>query len=78
MAHIHYPLVGDPVYGGRLKLPSNCDDLLRHSLQNFKRQALHARKLGLEHPGTGQWLEWQVAVPDDMQELKQLLSSREL
>ncbi|MDX2505798.1 MAG: 23S rRNA pseudouridine(1911/1915/1917) synthase RluD [Gammaproteobacteria bacterium] len=75
MAHIHCPLVGDPVYGGRLKLPPDCDESLKHFLQHFKRQALHARKLGLQHPDTGAWLEWKVEVPDDMQELKHLLST---
>ena len=74
MAHIHYPLVGDPVYAGRLKLPADCDDTLKEFLQHFKRQALHARKLGLKHPDTGEWMEWEVEVPDDMQELKILLS----
>lgn len=73
MAHIRYPLVGDPVYAGRLRLPPDCSEELKNFLLNFKRQALHARKLGLEHPVSGQWLEWEAELPDDMQQLKQLL-----
>jgi len=74
MAYLNFPLVGDQVYAGRLRLPPDCDDSLKQFLNNFKRQALHARKLGLEHPRTKQWLEWEVAVPDDMAELKRLLT----
>lgn len=76
MAHINYPLVGDPVYAGRLKLPPDSDESLKQFLQNFRRQALHARKLGLEHPESGEWMEWEVEAPDDMQELKHLLTNR--
>ena len=75
MAHIHYPLVGDPVYAGRLKLPPDCSDELKTFLLNFKRQALHARKLGLEHPQSGSWLEWVVEPPADMLTLKALLKA---
>jgi len=69
MAHIHYPLVGDHVYGGRLKLPAAADEHTRQMLQTFKRQALHAYRLGLQHPATGEAVEWQVDVPSDMQAL---------
>ena len=73
LAYLNFPIVGDPVYGGRLRLPPDCDQELKQFLKEFKRQALHARKLGLEHPENGQWLEWEVAVPDDMAKLKGLL-----
>ncbi|MBD3671055.1 MAG: 23S rRNA pseudouridine(1911/1915/1917) synthase RluD [Gammaproteobacteria bacterium] len=69
MAHIHYPIVGDPVYGGRLKLPASCTDELVTVLREFRRQALHAYHLGLVHPETGEVCEWQVELPDDMQAL---------
>ena len=45
MAHINHPIVGDPVYGGRLKLPKGCTDELVETLRSFKRQALHATLL---------------------------------
>lgn len=73
MAHIHYPIVGDPVYGGRLKLPAACRQELTECLQGFRRQALHAFRLGLLHPASGQSLEWQVDLPEDMQRLIRLL-----
>lgn len=74
LAHINYPVVGDPVYAGRLRLPPDCDEILKQYLKHFKRQALHARRLGLKHPDTGEWIEWQVDVPSDMQILKELLN----
>ena len=73
MAHKHYPLLGDPVYGGRLKYPAGCNDELKTAIEAFKRQALHAKKLGLEHPQSGDWLSWQVEAPHDMQHLYHLL-----
>ena len=74
MAHIGFPLVGDPVYGGRLKLPKGASPDLIASLSGFKRQALHAWKLGLEHPDTGEHMEWEAEIPADMQELLKILA----
>lgn len=69
MAHIHYPLVGDPVYGGRLRLPKRCSEALANTLREFQRQALHAGRLGLIHPHTGKTLEWKARLPADMEQL---------
>ena len=69
MAHLRLPLVGDPMYSGRFQMPKDCGAELETVLRSFKRQALHAEKLGLIHPRTGEYCEWQQAVPDDMQEL---------
>lgn len=66
MAHIRYPLLGDPVYGGRFRLPPACSEKLEVCLRNFRRQALHAAKLGLDHPETGQYCEWETNLPNDM------------
>ncbi len=74
MAHIRYPLVGDALYGGRPRLPKAADAELIDCLRQFSRQALHARRLGLIHPGSGQESEWQVDMPDDMQKLTEILS----
>ncbi len=73
MAQIRYPLVGDQVYGQRLRLPPDCSDALADMLCNFKRQALHAARLGLEHPSSGEMMEWEAALPEDMQQLVALL-----
>ncbi len=69
MAHINYPVVGDPLYGGRLKIPAGASEELKSALRSFRRQALHAFKLGFEHPEHGEWMEWECAIPDDMQQL---------
>ncbi|MBI3187834.1 MAG: 23S rRNA pseudouridine(1911/1915/1917) synthase RluD [Gammaproteobacteria bacterium] len=78
LTHIHYPIIGDPVYGGRLQLPRAASDLLKTTLRGFKRQALHAAKLGLEHPVTGEYLEWETPLPEDMQQLIRVLASEDL
>ncbi len=69
MAHIRYPLVGDAVYGGRLRIPSGCGRELAERLRGFKRQALHAGRLGIFHPVTGEAMEWRAALPDDLAQL---------
>jgi 23S rRNA pseudouridine1911/1915/1917 synthase len=66
MAHFKHPLIGDPLYGGRLRLPKGTTEELREALAAFQRQALHARKLTLEHPKTGETLSWEVPMPEDM------------
>jgi 23S rRNA pseudouridine1911/1915/1917 synthase len=66
MAYIRYPLVGDPVYGGRLRLPAGASPELRQRLQGFRRQALHARRLGFVHPLSGDWVEWEREAPEDL------------
>jgi len=78
MSHINYPLVGDQVYGGRFQMPADCNPALADALRNFKRQALHAAKLGLEHPETGEYCEWEQPIPEDMQNLLKLLAENEL
>lgn len=69
MAHIHYPLVGDPVYGGRLRIPPAATPELDKVLRAFKRQALHAASLGFVHPLSGESVSWQAELPEDMQQL---------
>lgn len=69
LAHIRTPVFGDQVYGSRPKFPPNCSDELRQAIESFKRQALHARKLGLVHPKSGEFLSWEVEAPEDMQHI---------
>lgn len=66
MAHIRHPIVGDPVYGGRLRLPPGAGDALIATLRGFNRQALHATRLALAHPETGEDMEWEAEPPADM------------
>lgn len=78
MSHINYPLVGDQTYGGRFQMPAECNPALADALRNFKRQALHATKLGLDHPEAGEYMEWEQPMPEDMQNLIKLLTENEL
>ncbi|MEW6352860.1 MAG: 23S rRNA pseudouridine(1911/1915/1917) synthase RluD [Pseudomonadota bacterium] len=73
MAHIHHPLVGDPLYGGRLRIPKGASEQLIDTLRNFKRQALHAGSLGLIHPRSGAAMQWSAPLPADMARLLEAL-----
>ncbi|MBZ9558953.1 MULTISPECIES: 23S rRNA pseudouridine(1911/1915/1917) synthase RluD [unclassified Modicisalibacter] len=66
MAYRRYPLIGDALYGGRLKLPAGAGDDLKDLLRHFPRQALHARKLAFVHPVSGETLTLRAPLPDDM------------
>ena len=77
LAHLGYPLVGDPVYGGRTRIPAGARPEVLAVLQGFRRQALHAEKLGILHPSSGTYLEWQAALPADFSGLLEALRSRE-
>lgn len=68
-AYRRHALVGDPVYGGRLALPSGAGDELVSALRRFKRQALHAARLAFLHPAKGETVVLEAAPPDDFQNL---------
>ena len=69
LAHIHHPLVGDPLYGGGLRLPKGATPELVAALRGFRRQALHAERLAFEHPVTGEALAFEAKRPADMEAL---------
>ena len=69
MQSIRHPIVGDPVYGGRQRIPSQADEAFIQHLRGFHRQALHAFRLSLDHPVTGEHMSWQAPLPEDMVEL---------
>jgi 23S rRNA pseudouridine1911/1915/1917 synthase len=69
LAHAGFPLVGDPVYGGRRRIPAGCSPQLAAELAAFARQALHAARLKLHHPVTGREMAWEAPLPADMQHL---------
>ena len=66
MAHLKHPIIGDPLYGGALKLPRGASDELIAALRGFKRQALHAETLEFVHPVTGETVRNTAPVPADM------------
>ncbi len=74
MAHIRHPLLGDSLYGGRLKLPPRINDQLAAQIQGFKRQALHARRLSLEHPRSHQMVSFEAPIPDDLTQMLDALN----
>ena len=69
LAHVGYPIVGDPVYGGRRRLPAGASPALKSALEGFKRQALHAEKLGFVHPKSGKNVSYSAPMPEDFVEL---------
>ena len=77
MAHKHYPLVGDPTYGGRPRIPKGASDELIAALRGFPRQALHARALGLFHPETGEEVHFDCPLPEDIKGLLNVLESED-
>jgi 23S rRNA pseudouridine1911/1915/1917 synthase len=69
LAHLGHPLVGDPVYGGRRRVPPGASPALLTALAAFERQALHAARLELEHPASGKPLEFEAPLPADFRDL---------
>lgn len=73
LAHIGHALIGDPLYGGGLKLPKGPSAELTATLRGFRRQALHAEKLAFIHPATGEPMAFSVERPDDLRVLIEAL-----
>jgi len=73
MSHIEHPLIADPMYGGKIRFPKKADEKLKEVLKKFNRQALHAKKLTLSHPITGEEMSWKASLPKDLQDLLQAL-----
>lgn len=71
--YIGFPLVGDPVYMSRVKVPAGASELLTDTLRGFKRQALHAAKLGLVHPRTKEEMLFEAPWPADFTTLVEVL-----
>jgi 23S rRNA pseudouridine1911/1915/1917 synthase len=74
MAHRRYPLVGDPTYGGRPRIPRGASEALISALRGFPRQALHAQALGLIHPATAEEVRFECPLPQDIIELLEILA----
>ena len=75
LAHVGHGLVGDPLYGGRRKIPSKSfsEDIVQEII-SFPRQALHAASLGFVHPKSNETLHFEAPLPDDMGDLIKKLS----
>lgn len=75
MAHIRHALVGDPVYGGRLRIPAGASAALATVLRGFNRQALHASRLAFRHPRSGETIECHAPLADDCEQLLSALDA---
>jgi 23S rRNA pseudouridine1911/1915/1917 synthase len=73
LSYVGHSLVGDPMYGGRVRFPKKASEELKEVLLNFNRQALHSKKLTLVHPISGEVMSWKVPLPDDMLKLLSVL-----
>lgn len=73
MSYLRHPLVGDPVYSGRHRIPAGATQALVDYLQQFTRQALHAWRLHFQHPVSAEPMQFEADLPADMQQLLQLL-----
>ena len=71
--YIGFPLLGDPVYVQRVKIPAGASEKLIETLRGFKRQALHASKLGLIHPRTKEEMMFEAPWPEDFTNLVEVL-----
>ncbi len=76
MAYIQHPLVGDPVYGGRRRVPAGLTPESREAVQQFKRQALHAKRLSFEHPLTGEQVSYAAPLAADLSALLEMLPEK--
>ena len=78
LAHIGHPLLGDAVYGPHFKTKANAlGPRAQAALAALGRQALHAYLLTIEHPTTGEILNWEAALPEDLLLLQNALAAAE-
>ena len=74
LAHIHHSLLGDPLYGGRERIPAGVTAGLAEQIRKLKRQALHAQHLSFIHPASKQPCEFEARIPDDFQQMLDALN----
>ena len=74
-SYIGFGLVGDQVYMPRVRVPAGASELLNATLRGFRRQALHAAKLGLIHPRSGEEMMFDAPWPEDFNALVEVLRS---
>ena len=75
LTHAGYPIVGDPVYGGRKRAPAAGSPAVLAALAAFQRQALHATRLEFAHPVTGRPLVFEAPLPKDFAALLEVLAA---
>ena len=73
LAWYKHPLLGDPVYGGRLRVPKGASDELLSAIRGFARQALHAQSLRFMHPARDEEVTFTTPLPEDLSQLFSVL-----
>ena len=70
MSQLGHPIFNDERYGGseirKGTIYAKYKQFIRNCFEICPRQALHARTLGFVHPRTGQWLQFDSVLPEDM------------
>ncbi|MDD4142542.1 MAG: RluA family pseudouridine synthase [Bacteroidales bacterium] len=73
MQYIKHPLFGDAAYGGNMILKGTTFTKYKQFVENcldiLRRQALHAKTLGIIHPSTGEYLSFDSELPRDMKDV---------
>lgn len=72
----HHPVVGDPDYGRHRNMPAGISDELERAIRNLNRQALHAYKLGFIHPVSGEYMEFESSLPDEIESIIRLMEKQ--
>ncbi|WP_262694939.1 RluA family pseudouridine synthase [Kordiimonas aquimaris] len=73
MMHTGHALIGDPLYA-KASIGNSIKGEARTAIQSFKRQALHAKSLGFEHPISGECFKFESELPYDLSRLLDDLS----
>ena len=75
LSSLGHPILGDPLYGRKGKPGSIQDAILKECVKRMNRQALHAHRLGFNHPRTGERVQFVAPIPQDMKETLECLRS---
>jgi len=73
LSSVGHPILGDPLYGRRGRLGTIHDPVLKECVRRMNRQALHAQRLGISHPRTGERIQFVSPIPQDMKEVLEWL-----
>jgi 23S rRNA pseudouridine1911/1915/1917 synthase len=76
LSSMGHPLLGDPLYGRKGRSGSIQDPVLKECVRRLNRQALHAHRLAFDHPRTGERVQFEAPLPQDMQEVLEWLRSQ--
>ncbi len=76
LSSMGHPILGDPLYGRKGRPGTIHDPVLKEYVRRMNRQALHAQRLGISHPRTGEKIQFVSPLPQDMREVLEWLRSQ--